>query len=214
MTLALCPRKTPSTVSPIAFFRSCRPVPVKGATKMPHSQNAKGAAFSSLRTSFASPKNTLCLFSRTYEPFQARRPAGRLKKVAFPRTFSLHPKSALRIFNHLRTLSVTLLHYFALPKMATTLFSIASALLVKKHPGWGCHLHETLEILAPERPMSRRINIYKDTGQPASRRIWFSCFYEGSEPEWRRNETGRARGPCGYRQGSRQGASRRVPWES
>src|ERR1700722_18970487 len=56
------------------------------------------------------PQNCTHVSSRTCALFSHVARQLRVKKVALPRTFSLHPKFALRIFNHLRTLSFALLY--------------------------------------------------------------------------------------------------------
>jgi len=70
------------------------------------------------------------------------------------RALSLLSKIALPVFKHLRTL----LHFSAFPKWQGLYFQLLLHSLPKNTRGGGYALHETLEILPTERPMSRRIN--------------------------------------------------------
>jgi len=61
-------------------------------------------------------------------------------------------KMALPVFKHLRTLSFTLLHFFALPKWQSTCFQSTAHSLTKTTGGGGAALQEKLEMSAGTAP--------------------------------------------------------------
>ena len=62
-------------------------------------------------------------------------PAGSPLATAIPTQYPLPTSSSF--FSHSCALFCTFLHFFALTKNSTPLFSIVSALFAKNHPGWG-----------------------------------------------------------------------------
>src|SRR5713101_4240990 len=62
-------------------------------------------------------------------------PAGSPLATAIPTHHPLPTSSSF--FSHSCALFCTFLHFFALTKNSTPLFSIVSALFAKNHPGWG-----------------------------------------------------------------------------
>src|SRR6266478_804583 len=62
-------------------------------------------------------------------------PAGSPLATAIPTHYPLPTSSSF--FSHSCALFCTFLHFFALTKNSTPLFSIVSALFAENHPGWG-----------------------------------------------------------------------------